>query len=168
MSIVAACCVLAAFMAARGELPGKRAFVESLKLGKKIKDACDSFVNAATMVERSELSAFVKVREIKDLCSTYSEMADKEMEDEGEAHSFVTHKQMSLLLETFPLGSVGMSINKRDVQVFCRKGKVYDSILADTQGSWTMGVGHDELSVLPLDGDKTELMILEPVSNSLI
>lgn len=166
VSVVAACCVLAAFMAARGKLPGKKAFVESLRLGKKIKGACESFVNAATMVEASELAAYVRVTEIKDVCTTYSEMAEEGAE--GEAHSFVTHKRMSMLLETFPLGSVGMSINERDVQVFYRKGKVYDSILADTEGTWTVGVGHDELSVLPLDGDRTELMILEPVSNSLI
>lgn len=167
MLIVATCCVLATFMAARGKLPGKKAFAESLKLGKKIKDACESFVNAATMVEGSELAEYVRVREIMDVCMTYSKMAE-ETEDEGETHSFVSHKQVSLLLETFPLGSVGMSINERDVQVFYRNGKVYDSILADTEGTWRMGVGHDELNVLPLDMDRTELMILEPVTNSLI
>lgn len=167
MSVVAACCVLAAFMAARRKLPGKKAFVESLKLGKKLKGACESFVNAATIVEKSELSEYVRVREIMDVCVQYSEMAE-DAEDGDETHSFVTHKQMSLLLETFPLGSVGMSITESDVQVFYRNGKVYDSILGDTEGTWTMGVGHDELSVLPSDGDRTELMILEPVSNSLI
>lgn len=154
-------------MAARGKLPGKKAFFESLRLGEKIKSACESFVNAATIVEGSELAEYVRVKGIMDVCMKYSEKSEQK-EEKDLAHSFVTHKQMSVFLESFPLGSVGLSIGERAVQVFYRNGKVYDSILANMEGTWTIGSGHDELNVLPLNNDRTELMILEPVARSLI
>lgn len=154
-------------MATRGTLPGKRAFFESLKLGKKLKEACESFVNAATIVETSELAKHVRVRKIVDVCVAYSEKAEQteqNAESEDGTHSFVTHRQMSVILESFPSESVGVSIGEDAVQVFRRNGKVYDSILGNAQGAWTVGSGHDELNVLPTDRKRTELLILEPVA----
>lgn len=167
LATLSACCVLATFMAARGTLPGKKAFFESLRLGKKLKRACDSFVNAATIVEKSELAEHVRVRKIMDVCVAYSERAEtmgKEADKEDDTHSFVTHRQMTGFLETFPVESVGVCIGEGAVQVFRRKGKVYDSILANADGAWTVGSGHDELNVLPLDDQRTELLILEPIA----
>lgn len=162
---VAIFCVLATFMTRRKSLPGKIAFSESIKLGRRLRKTCDSYVNFSSLVEKSELGTYVRVSRIVDVCEEYSRSRQNVQETKirNRDHSFLTHMEATALLDNFPTGTVGMSINTMGVHVFFRKGKVYDSITATYEGNWLVSAAHDKLCVLPQANDSTELLIFEPL-----
>jgi hypothetical protein len=149
-------------MTRKQNLPGKKAFSMSFNLGKELCKTSDSFNNLARFVEKSQLGDLVKVSRVVDISVAYSKLAHLEnVATDDRYHSFLTHEEASNLLTELPVGNVGMSVNKNTVQIFMRKGKVFDSILANMEGKWEIAKGHDKLCVLPIGDGRTELLIFE-------
>ena len=117
------------------------------------------------MVEASELAAYVRVTEIKDV---HDLQRDGRRGGRGRS-AFVRHAQTDVdVTRDVPVGVGGHEHKRARRASLLQKRKSVRQHTRRHGGNVTVGVGHDELSVLPLDGDRTELMILEPVSNSLI
>lgn len=161
-TIVADVCVLAVFMVQGSRLPGKCALEKSRELAKKISRECNSFINPATLVEESELGLFARVSKIVDLSPTYTESRAKEQVQQRD-HSLMTRNETIHFLQELPRGAVGVFIADTRMEAFLCKGITFESIVAKTDGSWSILIGNDATHLLPVPTVKAELIIFESV-----
>jgi hypothetical protein len=159
--VVVELCVLAVFMVHGGRLPGKRAFKESRALARRIVRDCDSFVNHATVIEKSELATFARVTRVLDYSPAYTDDRAREGADDRE-HSFLTRAEMFVFMGSLPVGAVGVwVVDDACVEAFIRRDHMYERIVARFDGTWCVCTSSDQTHVVPTPECRAELMIFE-------